>query len=413
MSSVKLPLEKAGKSSYRVAREIPSTPKTVDSNRSWIWVIGLGIALTPIHNAWFTNLLTNSKGETVFFLPAFATLLWLMGSLLFLVKRWRKGDRWEDWLGDRRIFIPLLIIVLFMGISGFLTGDGLGGKLAPLFMGLSLFSVYVAARKLGAGLFRALIPFTLLGVVIAVVMGLLNPGVPSAQTEGLITNYCAFAGFLVFGAVLNQGKWQWLLVAAALVGVFFIGALEGAFIVVVVGLTVLIRRDFSRKLWIIVGIGACVVALWATLGYLVPLYTGNGNIGAVSSLLSGNSVSADAITSSRWSVIIKSLKDMHFFGHGFTLTVGTTIDGIGNTVHNMPLVIVHQIGPIAGLAWLFVSLWCLVKTKWKYAWIALLAMGVFDHFLWTQFSPYFFAIIGVSTTSVIKSDLIFKKVGEK
>lgn len=409
MNSVKQTLEKVGKSSYRVARATPPVPKTVSSDRHWIWIIGLGIALTPIHNAWFTNLLTNSKGETVFFLPAFATLLWLMGSLMFLVKRWKKGDHWEDWLGDRRIYIPLLIIVLFIGISGFLTGDTLGGKFAPLFMGLSLFSVYVAARKLGAGLFRALIPFTLLGVVIAVVMGTLNPGVPSAQTEGLITNYCAFAGFLIFGAVLNQGKWQWLLVAAALVGVFFIGAVEGAFIVVVVGLAVLIRRDFSRKFWIAVGIGACVVALWAALGYLVPLYKGNGNIGAVSALLSGNSVNPDAITSSRWSVIVKSLKDIHFFGHGFTLTVGTTIAGIGNTVHNMPLIIVYQIGPIAGLAWLFVSIWCLVKTKWKYAWVALLAMGVFDHYVWNQFAPFYFALVGVCTASTVKDDLIFKR----
>jgi len=390
------------------------TGKIVDiekSNRNWSRVIGFGLAIYPIHNLWLTNLFTTSKGETVVFLPAFGAIFWIMGSLLFIVQRWQKGDKWWDWLGDWRIFVPLLIIVLFMGISGFLTGEGINGKVAPLLMGLALFAVYITARKLGADLFRFLIPFVILGAVIAVVLGILNLGIPASQTNGLITNYCASAGFLIFGAMVNQGRWQWALVTVALVGVFFVGAIEGAFIVVVLGITVLLRRDFSKRFFVVAGVATVIIGLWALLGYLEPLYMGNNNIGALSSLLSGQTTLAtdtlNTATTHRWGVILDSLKNISFFGHGYTLTVGTSL--VGNTVHNIPLIIVHQIGPVAGLAWLVVTVFCLVKTRWKYAWIMILAMGVFDHYLWNQFAPFFWALTGVSVASVVADDLIFRR----
>lgn len=386
--------------------------KTVDivkSDRNWSRVIGFGLAIAPIHNLWLTNLFSTSKGEAVVFLPAFGAIFWIMGSLLFIVNRWKKGDRWQDWLGDWRIFVPLLIIVLFMGISGVISGEGVNGKVAPLFMGLALFAVYVTARKLGADLFRLLIPFVILGAVIALVLGMLNPGIPASQTNGLITNYCACAGFLIFGAVVNQGKWQWLLIVAVLIGVFFIGALESVFILGVLGTAVLIRRDFSRRFLAVAGSLVLLVGLWAVLGHLVALYTGNNNLSVLHNIASGETPlthnTALDLTSGRWEPIVNAVRDIRFFGHGFTLSlVG------GGIVHNIPLIIVHQIGPIAGLAWLFVSVWCLVKTKWRYAWIALLAMCIFDHYIYTQFPPYWFALIGISATSTIKSDLIFRRV---
>jgi hypothetical protein len=216
--------------------------------------------------------------------------LWIVLSLMYITFRWKREDTWKMWLGDWRVFVPLLIIVLFMGISGFITGDSLGTKFSPLFLGLSLFSVYVVSRKLGTAILRTLVPFVILGAVISIVIGIVNPGVPDG---GLITNYAASVGFLVFGAAVNQGKWQWLLASIALVGVFFVGNLEGAFIVIVLGAAVLIRRDFSKRLFIVSGILIGIIVLWASLGYLTSLYTGNNNLSALSDMLNnGGSVAA-------------------------------------------------------------------------------------------------------------------------
>jgi len=376
--------------------------KREKANKKWAIVIGLGLALFPIHNLWLTNV-TSIGGMATLFLPAIGAAIWIMAVLLFIRNHWRE----LDW-GDKKIFIPLIVIVASMGISGFFNGESLGDKVSPLFMGAALFGSYVVARGLGVGIFRMMIPFVCLGAVIAVILGVLNPGVPSG---GLITNYCASAGFLIFGAVVNQGKWQWALIGATLIGVFFIGALEVVFILGILAITVLVRRDFSRRFLIVSGVLVGLVGLWAVLGYLIPLYEGNQNVAALFGLFnSGSTLDASTITtltSGRWPVIVREMKNISFIGHGYTLsTVG------GGIVHNIPLIIVHQIGPIAGIAWLFVTVYCAIKTKWKYAWIAIMAMCVWDHYLWTQCGPMWWCLIGVSTASTIKSDLIFRRVNE-
>jgi hypothetical protein len=152
-----------------------------------------------------------------------------------------------------------------------------------------------------------------------------------------------------------------------------------------------------------------LVGMWLSLGHLVALYTGNHNIESLGNVITGrvpvDTVSLRVLTSGRWEPIVDAIKNMQFFGHGYTLSLVK-----GGIVHNIPLIIMHQIGPIGGLAWLFVTVWCLFKTKWKYAWIMVLAAGVFDHYFWTQFMPFVWVLIGVSTASTIKNDLIFRKV---
>ncbi len=193
----------------------------------------------------------------------------------------------------------------------------------------------------------------------------------------------------------------------ASIGVFFIGAVEVVFILGVLGITILVRRDFSRRFLIMAGVLVGLVGLWAILGYLIPLYEGNLNVVALIDVIKGNEGTVQTITSGRWEVIVERLKSTSILGYGYSLsTVG------GQIVHNIPLIISHQIGPVAGIAWLFVTVYCLIKTKWKYAWVAVMAMGVWDHYLWTQLTPYWWILIGASTASNIKSDLIFRRVNE-
>lgn len=389
--------------------------KKTTINHRWAIVIGIGLALSPIHNVWFTELVTKD-GVVGFFLPAFGFAIWITATLyfVFVYDNWRNVNSrgkaifsWSDLkLGDRTIYIPLLVIVLSMGISGILNGATLKDKFAPLLMGISLFAVYIASRSLGPSIFRALIPFVIIGTIVAVVSGLFNPGVP---TGGLITNYCASAGFLIFGGVVNQGKWQWALLTLMLVGLFFIGALEAVFIVGVMGIVVIIRRDFSRRFIIVVGSMMLLVGIWTALGYLTPLYEGNHNLSVLYGLISGTTTptqdTLNAVTTGRWESIVNAIQNIRLFGHGYSLsTVG------GGIVHNIPLIIMHQIGPVAAIAWSIVTVYCLIKTKWKYAWIAVIAMCVWDHYLWTQFAPYFLVLVGVSTApNNIVSDLIFRR----
>ncbi len=369
------------------------------SNQKWAILIGTGLALFPIHNVWLTEVMSIGDMPT-FFLPAMGAILWLMGTLLFIQNNWHNLN-----LGSKQVYIPLLIIIISMGVSGFLNNESLKEKVAPLFMGLALFASYIVARRLGTDIFRMLVPFVCLGIVIAVVIGILNPGVPSG---GLITNYCASAGFLIFGAIVNQGKWQWALLFATLIGVFFIGALEGAFIVGVVGIVVLARRDFNKYLLISLGALFIIAIIWALRGNLLPLYKGNNNLIALYDVIIGKAPLTmkmlNAMTSQRWEVYVEAIKRFNFIGYGYSLDLSQ-----GRNIHNVPLMIMHQIGILAAISWLWLSVYCAVKTKWHYAWLALLAMCVFDHYIWTQFGAFWWCLVGVSTASSVKSDLVFRK----
>jgi hypothetical protein len=369
--------------------------------KKWRLIVGIGLALVPLHNQQLTEL-TTVNGRVLLFLPTLGYLLLYLGTALFLLRYWDKVK--ETGFGDKKIWISLLVIVAAMGVSGAVNGNSFSSRLAPLFMGLALFAVYLMARVLGPDIFKYLVPFVIVGSISVVILGLAFPG---QYTGGFITNYCASAGYLIFGALVYQGRWKLALICIAGVGLFFIGALEAVFIIGVVIVTILIRRDFGLMLALGFGVLMILIGIWAALGHLTPLYEGNGNLMALWSLITGDTTwnpdTAFQLTSGRWEIIVDSVKNFSFIGHGYSLsTVG------GGIVHNIPLIIMHQVGPFAALAWLFVTLYCVIKTGWKYIWIAVIAMCVWDHYLWTQMTPWWWALVGVTTAHNIRRDWIFK-----
>lgn len=386
--------------------DVTTQPKKL--SRWWAIAIGLGLALLPIHNQWLTQFLTNSKGEVVFFLPAFGYLLVIMGTGFYILNHWNGVKK--AGLGDLWLTVPLLVIVAFMGLSGIRVPGGITDKLAPFLMGVSLFALYLVSRQLGAGLFRMLVPFVVIGSVIAIVMGGIFPGKPASMTNGMITNYAAAYAFLLLGTVLNQGKWQTILVLLALVGTLFIGATESLVVVAVIGIIILVRRDFSRKIVAVACVIGGLVIVGLSTGIIVPLFSGNGNLATASSIISGNtSITSEILNrllSGRQVPIAEAVHNISLLGHGY-FTMSTVN---GQIVHNIPLIIIDQLGIFAGIAWLVLVFAGIIRTKWKYAWIMVLAMGVFDHYLWTQFQPWVWVLAGVSSTSVIKNDLMFKGV---
>jgi len=382
-----------------VVERIKQPIRDLTSNQKWAILIGTGLALFPIHNVWLTDI-TSIKGQATLFLPAIGGVIWILGTLFYLLNNWHKLD-----LGNKKIYIPLLVIAVSIGISGLINGTAVVDKVAPLFMGAILFASYLVARKLGSSIFWMLIPFVIVGAVVTIVSGILSPGVSNG---GMITNYCASAGFLIFGAVVNQGRWQWALVIIALISIFFIGAVESVFILGVLGITILARRDFGKRFYIILGTTIGIIGLWATLGYLTSLYSANPNLLTLHQIIIGqlplNRETTELLLTGRGEIIWQSLQDIRLFGHGYFLgTVG------GFNVHNIPLIIMYQVGVLAALAWLFVTIYCVVKTRLKYAWIAVMAMCVFDHYLWTQFGALWWVLIGVSSTSILKNDYIFRR----
>lgn len=367
-----------------------------NQNKIWAWLIGIGLVFFAIHNP-------NQPLKEYAFLPVVGLAISLIVIMLVLSDNWRRLD-----FGSKWIWIPLVCIGGSIAMSGFVNGESLGSRVAPLLFAFYLFGVYLVGRILKDELFAPFSFAVVVGAVGCVVCGLLYPG---QMTGGFIspTNYDIAAGLMIFGVVVGIWKWRWWLSAIALVGLFFCGAPEGLFGIGVLLVAILIRRDWSKKILLPLGIVALVAVAWFSLGYGQSLYSYTVWQVTGEESLAPQGVSVDASRpmyglAGRWEVAKSAMSDINLFGHEYTITNFNE-----NPVHNVPLVIVEQVGVLAGVAWLFLTIFCLIKTKWKYAWIAVIALSMFDHFMWTQVAPWFWVLVGVSTASTVKSDLIFKK----
>jgi len=379
---------------------------TKPSSRTWAYVIGAGVALSPIHNQYLTHLASNANGETLFFLPAFGYLLLIMGAGLFLLNNWQRV-KVIGW-GDRRIVGCLLFIVLAISASG-AAYSGLQDRFAPMGMGLALFALYLCGRVLGKDMFLPLAVGAAVASLGVIAHQVMYPGV---ITGGFVfeRNYDIVVGYVLLGTALFIHKWQWLLAGLALVAILLTGSPEGVFAIGVIGVAVLVRKDWGRKLTIVLAPVVVIVVLALVLGYGQTLYSYAGKIvaGEVTSPYGEAGVSQAAVAH-RLEVIEYAMTHIQPLGEGYNLTDFSR----SANVHNVPLVLVQQLGYpgiLAAMAWLFVSIYCLVKTRWKYLFALIFALSLFDHFIWTQLGAVWWIAVGVATVpGNIKSDLIFRK----
>ena len=407
--------------------------------RGWAVAIGTGLALSPIHNRWLTDLTTTDGGETLLFLPQLGYLVLIMATCLFLLNHWDalKSVGW----GDKRIVIPMLVIVISIGLSG-ITADGWNNKVAPLGMGLFLFAAYLASRVLGKELFKPLAIGAGIACLGVIAYNLVHFDVvaklwvfdPSVITGGYMfeNNYDILVGYVVLGAVLAMWKWQWALVSLCLVGLFLSGSPEGVFAVGVIGAVVLLRRDWGKRL-VLTLVPVIVVAItlfafgygqekydyvWQIIANEPTIESSTGKplpnhdvLKDTAQVVPDRDIEDGVSTLGyRIQVIKHSLSNIKPFGEGYNLTDF----GKAPNVHNVPLVLIQQLGYpgiLAALAWSWVSIYCLVRTRWKYAWVAIIfALSPFDHYVWSQLAPLWPTIVGASTTDSIANDYIFKEV---
>jgi hypothetical protein len=281
-------------------------------------------------------------------------------------------------LGNKFIWIPLAIIVISCLLSDCTIADRL---IATMLFGIYLLGVNAADVRL-------LKPLTAVGCISIVIAGI----VVGARTGGMYSiNPNIAVGAIVMAGVLVKPKW--IMLTVILVGLLFTGAEEALVVIAFVGLAMPIRRDWSRKMLVPAGICVLAVALLFT-----PIWS------SLSPRMSGvASANPDAATNGRISGYKLAVSDISLFGHGYDPT-----DVSYATIHNVPLRILYEVGPVATAAWLWIIGYGLVKTRAKYLFISILALSLFDHFLWTQTATYMFFAFGASQS--ISNDYIFKEV---
>lgn len=306
-------------------------------------------------------------------------------------------------LGPKWAWMPLGIIVGVVVVRA-IVYSGEQAVYEMGFMGL-LVAAYIAARVAGKEIFWAAAPVVVLVSFASIVYAGLNWATWPDEVSGLY-NYNLVVAVLVLGTILSTWHRKWILVAVALPAIFLTGASEGIVVLVVVGALVLLRRDWNKRALVPIALTGCLIIGAFATGFGQLAYDRTAHIaqGATSEV-----EDATALTD-RVDGYKLALEDIALLGHGYSPQDTATPDVSPTSIHNTPLRILYELGPIAMVAWVFVMVAGLVKTRWKYAFGAIMAFGLFDHLMWTWLAPFAWAIVGVSTLDN-EGDSLFRKEG--
>ena len=319
-----------------------------------------------------------------------------------LIITWINKEKLE--LGERKIWIPLAILAFSPTLTFFT--DPNYRALSGAFLGGCLFGFYLLSKRYGSRILNIFAPFVIIEAISVVIQGTIFQ--PGQNIGGLIspTNWDAATGFMVFGTLVYSGKHKWILVTIAAIGLYFTGAPEAIVAIGVFALTFSIRKDFGKKLAISLSIIFTVVLLWSAFGSGIELYERVWD--KTSAATSGDMEEWNSGWDNKLHDYKRAIIDITPFGHGYEIYHYKSFTGI-HTIHNVPLVILDQVGIFAFLSWIWVTGYCLIKTEWKYAWIGFLSVCAFDHYCWTTFAPYWWLLVGVTLVHPIKNDMIFKE----
>ncbi len=403
--------------------------KELSKEEQYGYAIGIGLILFVIHNP--NQWLIETK---LLFLPSIGLMIifffasnYLLDKTITFDKKNKKLVFKKIDLGSKWVWIPLAIIVVSIVAQL---------DFANIIIALGFFVLYLVSREIGDKIFK---PFAI-AVIIAGISMIYGFIVTGGKSGGIISpgNYDMATGFLVFGFLISSLNKRWWLSAITIIGLFFTGADEAIFACVVIAVVVILRGDYNKKILLPIGALILLLAICTPLGITQTLYLPTvEKVAATKEVIEEtpvaqalNKIVPDIITAKIESVKPSieqynnieeetayldkatgyrllgywSLSDIKPIGYGFNMW--QFYKGI---LHNVPLIIIEQIGIIGALAWCIVCIYCLIKTKWKYAWIGFLALGVFDHFTWTMAAPWFWVLAGVSSSSNINNDFIFKR----
>jgi len=308
---------------------------------------------------------------------AIGVAILLCATVLLLRKR-----KWN--LGSKYIYIPLIVITVSALFSGCTWADKL--------ISVVLLGVYVLGVNSSEKSTKWLGVAVVVGCVSVAILSLVTKG----RSGGMYSpNPNVAIGAITMGTLLWRHKYQWILVTVALVGLVFTGGEEALVVIAIVGLAVLVRKDWSRKLLIPIGITTVAVALCILVGQQIWSTTTARLEGITQNNL-------DVAINGRLDAYELAISNIKPLGHGYE-----PLNVSPKSIHNVPLRVLYEVGPVAALAWLWIIGYGLLRSRAKYIFVAILALSLFDHFMWTSLSTYMYFALGASAT--VTNDLVFRK----
>jgi len=190
------------------------------------------------------------------------------------------------------------------------------------------------------------------------------------------------------------------LVTPVIVALYFTGAEEALLVGIILGIAVCVRRDIGRRLLVIPA--GIILLLVVTLPFGIPQELYSKFEARVDAVSTSTYEGLNFASGHRLEIYKRVIENIEPFGHGYYVTEFGDLEK--RTPHNVPLIIVDQVGPLAAVAWLWVTGFMVIRTRWKYLFIGILAMSILDHALWTQAAPWWWVAVGVASAYQPEND---------
>lgn len=376
------------------------------------WLMGIGLILFVAHV---------KLGR----LDAFIFLPWIGMALIVVAVVSVLNSKEKIEIGEKKIWIPMAIISVSIAISGIWAyaehRRSFNEMVATLFIGVFIFSIYLASKQLGKGIFKSLSIASMIEAVSIPIWAAYHHWYPNG---GLIseTNYDIATGVVILGILVSPKKNWWWMATIGSIGLLFSGSGEA----MLSGVILLIVTLFSKVTWWQIAIpvsslaviGFVAVVSGTFTSYQAPNMQRLATIGVLYHLPPSQSFwqneknKADSIVSTPpdAKVIdeILGYRITHFqispikpFGYGINLT-----NFYWGIPHNVFLIIIEQAGILALLAWCWLIGLGIKQMTTRVLFIGFLSLGMVDHYIWTQWAVAFPALIGtyISERGIIAKD---------
>ncbi len=328
----------------------------------------IGVKTTPVYLFFYPLIL----------LPLYqsSNLRWLLLGLAALGALSVVVSTEHRYYGNRVIWGCLGLMTLIAIINGSTVSNII---LLPLY-GLIMLGALQLRNNRGFTIFTLLV---LAEVVSTIVMSFQRS---ESGNGGLIdsANYNLAAGLILIGFLLSSDKYKWIIFPLVVIGAFLTSGEEALVLLGTLIIVIIIRQDWSKKVMPSLLIALVCIVLLLCFHQPERLYVA---ITDQVNVVKGQATTHDLVRG-RYEGYELAITTPTVLGHEFNVEWDT------NTIHDVPLRVMYDLG-ILGLLAFLVILVVWVKDAPIYVGASVVAMMLFDHYLWTQIGAWLWVLFGL------------------
>jgi len=267
---------------------------------------------------------------------------------------------------------------------------------------IGMFGLYLTIRIKGGSVLWVVVPMVAIYSTLMILDAVVDLG---NRAMGISTNPNLMAALLAFSVFFLRRRWKWL-IPLALAAILCTGSYWAVGALVVCTAVGIYRKEIRVDRWVAIS-SSVIVILALLLVSLSGAFQSVWNMGKIEYMTSliaeGKVEEAEHAAVGRLATYKNALREASIVGNGLYLTEYEI--PWSEPVHNVPLMIFDEIGPIAAVAWLVTMGYTIRKSrKYRYPILAMFlisATGCYWFWTWTALGTYYWLSMGLVSNEVL------------